>query len=67
MRLLKIFQNGGFNEFHIRSPMWNHGEESLNSFSTHLNTLGSNLQFTLELEDNHKLPFLYVLIFNKSI
>ena len=46
--------------------VWDHGEESLNSFLTTLNTLDSNLQFTLELEDNHKLPFLDVLIFNKS-
>ena len=46
--------------------LWEHGGESLNSFLTHLNTLDSNLQFTLELEHNHKLPFLDVLIFNKS-
>ena len=47
--------------------VWDHGEESLNSFSTHLNTLDANLHFTLELEDNHKLPFLDTLIFNKSL
>ena len=46
--------------------VWHHIGESLNSFLIHLNTLDSNFQFTLELEDNHKLPFLDVLIFNKS-
>ena len=44
-----------------------HEEESLNFFLTHLNTLDSSLQFTLELEDNHKLPFLNVSIFNMSL
>ena len=40
--------------------VWDHGEESLHSFLTHLNTLDPNLQFILELEDNNKLPFLDV-------
>ena len=47
--------------------VWNHGEIELNAFLLHLNSFDSNLQFTLELEDNHKLPFLDVLIFNKSL
>ena len=40
--------------------------ERSHSFLTDLNTLDYSLLFTLEVEDNHKLPFLDVIIFNKS-
>jgi hypothetical protein len=46
--------------------VWGYGEFSFNAFLVHLNTFDWNLQFILELEENHKLNFLDVLIFKKS-
>ena len=42
--------------------VWEHGQDSLKDFLAHLNSFDSNLQFTIELEDSGKLPFLDVLI-----
>ncbi|XP_065573268.1 uncharacterized protein LOC136035407 [Artemia franciscana] len=42
--------------------VWEHGQNSLKVFLAHLNSFDSNLQFTIELEDSGKLPFLDVLI-----
>ena len=40
---------------------WEHGQDSLKDFLAYLNSFVSNLQFTIELEDSGKLPFLDVL------
>ena len=45
--------------------VWEHGQDSLKDFLAHLNSFDSNLQFTIELEDSGKLPFLDVLIIKK--
>ena len=42
--------------------LWNYGENELRGFLDHLNTYDRNLQFTLEIENANKLPFLDVLI-----
>lgn len=42
--------------------VWDYGEEELKGFLEHLNCLGGDLKFTVELEENGKLPFLDVLL-----
>ena len=37
---------------------WEHGQSSLKDLLAHLNSFDSNLQFTIELEDSGKLPFI---------
>ena len=46
--------------------VWEHGQDSLGDFFVHLNSFDSNLQFTMELEDSGKLPFLDVLIIKNT-
>ena len=41
--------------------VWNYGVEELKSFLEHLNFRGGDLKFTIELEEDNKLPFLDVL------
>ena len=40
----------------------NYGEEELKGFLEHLNFWGRDLKFTIELEEDEKLPFLDVLL-----
>ena len=42
--------------------IWNYGEEELKGFLEHLNFWGGDLKFTIELEEDNKLPFLDVLL-----
>ena len=42
--------------------LWNYGKPELRDFLDHLNTYDRNLQFTLEVEIENKLPFSDVLI-----
>jgi len=46
--------------------LWNYGEAELRGFLDHLNTYDRNLQFTLEVEIENKLPFLDVLIIRNA-
>ena len=46
--------------------LWNYGETELRGFLDHLNTYDRNLQFTLEIEFENKLPFLDVLIIRNA-
>ncbi|XP_065583868.1 uncharacterized protein LOC136042864 [Artemia franciscana] len=46
--------------------LWNYGEAELRGFLDHLNTYDRNLQFTLEVEVENKLPFLDVLIIRNA-
>ena len=45
--------------------VWNYGVEELKSFFEHLNFWGGDLKFTIELEEDNKLPFLDVLLLKK--
>ena len=36
---------------------WHHGIEKLHEFLAHLNSLSQHIQFTIEIENNGKLPF----------
>jgi hypothetical protein len=42
--------------------VWTHGQEELHRFLQHLNTIHSNIKFTMEVEKNNTLPFLDVLV-----
>ena len=42
--------------------VWNYGEKELKGFKKQLNFLGGDLKFTIELEEDNKLPFLDVLL-----
>jgi hypothetical protein len=42
--------------------VWQQGECNISGFHTHLNDQDSNIRFTIELEDNGKIPFLDVLL-----
>ncbi|XP_050528175.1 uncharacterized protein LOC126898277 [Daktulosphaira vitifoliae] len=42
--------------------LWQHGEDKLQSFLQHLNSIHANIQFTMETEENGKLPFLDVMV-----
>ena len=46
--------------------IWPHGEEKLDAFLGHINTLHPNITFTLEKEKDNKIAFLDVLIERKS-
>nr|XP_060622650.1 uncharacterized protein LOC132769734 [Anolis sagrei ordinatus] len=45
--------------------IWSHGEEELNRFLEHLNSIHPNIQFTMEKEKEGRLPFLDVLVIRK--
>nr|XP_060615668.1 uncharacterized protein LOC132765391 [Anolis sagrei ordinatus] len=45
--------------------IWSHGEEELNRFLDHLNSIHPNIQFTMEKENEGRLPFLDVLVIRK--
>ena len=42
--------------------LWQHGDDHLQEFLQHLNGLHNRILFTMEKEDDHKLPFLDVLV-----
>ena len=42
--------------------VWNEGRDKLQDFLEHLNTIRPSIQFTMELEEDGKLPFLDVLV-----
>ena len=42
--------------------IWPHGRDRLNDFLSHLNSLAPSIQFTMEIEEGGKLPFLDVLV-----
>ena len=46
--------------------IWNHGQEKLQEFLEHINGIHENIQFTMEMEENHKLAFLDVLLTRKG-
>ena len=46
--------------------LWNYGEAELRGFLDHLYSYDRNLQFTLEVEIENKLPFLHVLIIRNA-
>ena len=45
--------------------IWNHGEEKLEEFLNHLNSIHPNLQFTMEKEIDGQLPSLDVMVIRK--
>ena len=45
--------------------VWPHGEEELQNFLQYLNSLHTNIQFTMETEKDDKLTFLDVLVKKK--
>jgi hypothetical protein len=70
---MDFIEQSALNSFHLKHSIWfrfvddilsvwEHGQDSLRDFLAHLNFSDSNLQFTMELEDSGKLPFLDALI-----
>jgi len=45
---------------------WTHGKAELEKFFSDLNSISSEIKFTMELEENGKIPFLDVLISRKE-
>ena len=45
--------------------VWSHGEVKLCEFLEHINSIHPKIQFTMEMEENGKLPFLDVLLIKK--
>jgi hypothetical protein len=45
---------------------WTHGKAELEKFFNHFNSISSEIKFTMELEENGKIPFLDVLISRKE-
>ena len=46
--------------------IWPHGKASLTTFLVHLSSLHKNIQFTMEMEENGRLPFLDIDIYKKT-
>ena len=42
--------------------LWPHGPEELSLFLKHINNIRLSIQFTMEVEDDGKIPFLDVLV-----
>ena len=42
--------------------VWNEGRDKLQDFLEHLNSIRPSIHFTMELEEDRKLPFLDVLV-----
>ncbi len=42
--------------------LWPHNRQSLNMFLEHLNSLRPSIKFTMEVDSNHQLPFLDVMV-----
>ncbi|XP_071453466.1 uncharacterized protein [Hetaerina americana] len=45
--------------------IWPHGLNTLNAFLEHMNNQHPNIRFTMEIEKNHRRPFLDILIHRK--
>ena len=46
--------------------IWQHGRENLDSFLVHLNSIEESIKFTMEIEENNRLPFLDVLVHKQN-
>jgi hypothetical protein len=46
--------------------IWPHGQEKLTEFLNHLNRLHKKIQFTVEIEEEGHLPFLYFDVYRKT-
>jgi hypothetical protein len=46
--------------------IWPHGADKLTEFLQHLNSINPNIQFTMEIEKDEKLPFLDILIYKTN-
>ena len=46
--------------------IWPHGKTSLTTFLEHLNGLHNNIQFTMEIEEKDRLPFLDIDIYKED-
>ena len=46
--------------------IWSHGEEKLEEFLNHINTIHQNIQLTMEKEIEGQLPFLDVMVIRKT-
>ena len=46
--------------------VWPHGINTLNQFLEHLNNQNNNIKFTMEIEENNKIPFMNFLISRKE-
>lgn len=42
--------------------IWQHGQDKLEPYQQHLNSLQDPIQFTMKVEDSQQLPFLDVLV-----
>ena len=42
--------------------IWNEGQDKLHSFLEHLNSMRPSIKFTMEVEEDRKLPFLDVMV-----
>lgn len=49
------------------SFIWTHGKETLRDFLEHLNNQTESIKFTMEIEEDKKLPFLDVLLTKKMM
>ena len=74
---VKNLENWAFNSYFLKHvywgrymdnkiPLWSYSEIELRGFLDHLNTYDRNLQFTLEIEIENKLPILDVLIIRNT-
>ncbi|XP_046395746.1 uncharacterized protein LOC124163008 [Ischnura elegans] len=46
--------------------VWPHGRRSLDEFFDHMNCQHSSIKFTMEIEENNRLPFLDVLVSRRT-
>lgn len=52
--------------FYDTNLKWTHGKAEMERFFNHLNFISSEIKFTIELEENGKIPFLDVMISRKE-
>lgn len=48
------------------SVNWPHGENELNNFLDHLNSMSEDIKFTMEVEENNWIPFLDILLIRRN-
>jgi len=74
---MEHFERKALDSFHLKPAWWKrfvddtnlnwtHGKAELEKFFNHLNSISSEIKFTMELEENGKIPFLDVLINRKE-
>ena len=74
---MNFIEQSALNSFPLKHSLWfrffddilavsEHGQDSIKDFLEYFNSFDSNLQFTIELEDSGKIPFLDVLIIRNS-